>query len=156
VSRGRFALLLSLLCLVVAAASFAAVLTLLDDDGPLAGTDDTAQPDGGTGGTGDGSATTGAPLVVGGVLVTPAFVVIVASEGSEADADEEARSVQTAGYPAGYLLSDDFESLTPGFWVAFAGPYPDAATANAEVEPLAGAGFPGAYVRCVGTTEECR
>lgn len=150
-SRGRFTLLLSLLCLVVATASFALVLTLLEDDGPITTTTDTSVAP-----SGDGTTTTAAPPVDSdGVLDTPAFVVIVASEGDEASAQEEAATIQDAGFPSGFLLSDDFESLTPGFWVAFAGPYSDAASANAEIEPLADDGFPGAYVRCVGTSEEC-
>jgi hypothetical protein len=145
-SRGRFALVLSLTCLVVAAASFAIVLAVVDDD-TTASTSDTT-----TSSVAD-TTTTSAPDP--GVLDTPAVVVIVASEGDEPAAEAEARRIQEAGYPSGYLRSDDFPSLTPGFWVAFAGPYPDAPTAEAEVGPLAEDGFPGAYVRCVGTAEEC-
>jgi hypothetical protein len=150
VSTRRFTLLVALLCLVVAAASFAAVTAALDDD-PA----DPAASETTTTAAADDTTTSTTPVDDDGVLDTPSFVVIVASEGDEAAAEVAAREIQEAGYPSGFLLSDDFPSLTPGFWVAFAGPYPDAPAANAQIEPLADDGFPGAYVRCVGTTEEC-
>jgi hypothetical protein len=39
--------------------------------------------------------------------------------------------------------------------VAYAGPYPDSAAAEAAVEELAADGFGGAYARCAGTEAEC-
>jgi hypothetical protein len=59
------------------------------------------------------------------------------------------------GYDAGVLQSDDYSSLEPGFWVAYVGPFPDAAAAQAAVDQLATDGYDAAYVRCVGTAEEC-
>ena len=54
------------------------------------------------------------------------------------------------------LHSDDYSSLNPGFWVAYVGPFDDVGGATAAVGELAGAGYTGAYPRCIGTDAECR
>jgi hypothetical protein len=51
-----------------------------------------------------------------------AWTVILASSGSRAEAQKKA---QAAGADAGVLHSDDFSSLRKGYWVVFAGQYPD-------------------------------
>jgi hypothetical protein len=159
-SRGRFALLVALLAIVVAAVSFAAALRVLDDGQPDAPptaasdtTDTTLAPIDVTSSSSPPptSATTAPP----GPLATPAWVTIVASGGSEAEAQGIAARLSARGYPSGVLHSDDYPSLKAGLWVAFAGPYRDATSARAVIDKLAADGFSGAYVRCAGTKKEC-
>ena len=65
------------------------------------------------------------------------------------------RSSPRAGTTSGVLHSDDFTSLEPGFWVAYVGPFPDPAAAQAAVDQLVADGYTSAYPRCIGTAEEC-
>lgn len=52
------------------------------------------------------------------------FVVVLVSAESEAAAERaRARLEREQGRAFGILLSDDFASLNPGFWVVYAGPY---------------------------------
>ena len=53
------------------------------------------------------------------------------------------------------LRSDDYSSLKAGLWVGYAGPYGSRAEAEATVGRLDADGIKGAYVRCIGTNEEC-
>jgi len=160
-SRTRSIAFVALLSVAVAAVSFALALQVFDDgkaDPPPApsGLVDTAtEPTVGV--TSSTSATTTSTAVVTspGDLDTPAWVAIVASEGSEATAEATARRVAAAGHPGGYLRSDDYASLSGGHWVAYSGPYPDSASANTAVEALEADGFDGAYVRCVGSKKQC-
>jgi hypothetical protein len=156
-SRGRFALLVTVLAMAAGVLAFALGLQVLDDDGP------DAPPEG----AGTASETTVAPLPTPsttappattppGALETPAWIVIVSSEATEEEADADAAAVAAAGHPAGVLRSDDFPTLNPGLWVAYAGPYPDKGAAEAAVPALAEDGFGGAYVRCAGTKDECK
>lgn len=151
-SGWRFALLAGALALAVAAGSFAAGLAVLDDGEPdpppAAGAATTTTPVPIT-------ASTTTTTTVGGPLVTPAWIVVVASEGSERTAIERAEAVAARGHPTGVLRSDDYASLNPGLWVAYAGPYPDRRAAEAAVDELAADGIAGAYVRCAGTAEAC-
>jgi hypothetical protein len=157
--RGRFGLLVTLLAMAVAAVSFAAGLQVFDDGKadppPSAGSSQTTGTT--TAPVADSSATTVAPppTVPAGPLGTPAWVTIVASEGSQAVAEQKAGALAAKGYPTGVLHSDDYKSLKAGLWVAYAGPYADARAAEAAVEQLAGDGVPGAYVRCVGSEKDC-
>ncbi len=57
-----------------------------------------------------------------------AWTVIIASTGSRAEAQKKATA---AGPDAGVLHSDDFSSLRKGYWVVFAGQYPDQKAAQA-------------------------
>lgn len=150
----RLGLLAGALGLAVAAGSFTATVAILDDGEP------DPPPT-----TGHAATTTSAPVAssttarssttVPGTLVTPAWIVVVASEGSQDDALERAEAVAAAGYPAGVLHSDDFTSLKPGLWVAYTGPYPDRRAAESAVDQLALDGVTGAYVRCAGSEAEC-
>jgi hypothetical protein len=157
-SQGRFALLVVVLAMAVAAVSFAAGLQVLDDGRPdpppAAGSVDTTAT---TPPPVDASSTTTAvpATTPPGALDTPAWITVVASEASQGMAEEAAALVAAKGYPTGVLHSDDYTSLTPGLWVAYAGPYPDAAAADTAIADLAADGFPGAYVRCAGSKEEC-
>jgi hypothetical protein len=152
-SRGRFGALLVLLFVVVAAAAFLGAWSVLDTDEA----DPPPRPDGAgeTSDTTPASSTTAIPTVPG-QLATPTWVAIVSSAGGQDDASATAQAVAAKGHPAGVLHSDDFSSLEPGFWVAFAGPYADHDTAQASLSTLAADGFAGAYVRCVGEAAECR
>ena len=145
-SRARFGLLLALLILVVGAGSFVVVLSQLDDDDPGA--------DGAAPSTTASSDTTTTVAVPEG-LVTPTFVVIVTSEGDEATARAQGDELTERGYDASVLRSDEYGSLEPGFWVSYVGPFPDVASAEAADAQLAADEYPAAYVRCVGTAEEC-
>jgi hypothetical protein len=154
VRGGRFGLLAGALGLVVAAASFVAGLAVLDDgepDPPPRGgapSDTTAVPI-------DTSSTTTTTTAAEGLLVSPSWVAVVASAGSEVEAQQAAAVVAAKRYPSGVLLSDDYPSLRAGLWVAYAGPYPDSATAEAAVSALADDGIGGAYARCAGTVADC-
>lgn len=156
-SRWRFAALLVALGAVAAAASFAAGVALLDDPGPdeppgrAAASDGPAEDTGSATTPSSGITSTTAPLGDGDA----AWIAVVSSEGEEASAAAVAEQVGDAGLPAGVLRSDDHESLTPGFWVAYAGPYPSAAEAEAATAALADKGWTGAYTRCVGTQDQC-
>ena len=159
-SKGRFALLVTLLAMGVAAACFVIGLRVLDDGKPdpapsvaaAAATDTTLPPVAASSTTTSPNAPVTTPP---GALETPAWVTIVASEGSREMAEEEAARVAANGHPSGVLHSDDYPSLKPGLWVAYAGPYPDARAAEAAIEALAADGISGAYVRCAGSKKEC-
>ncbi len=144
-SRARFGLLLALLMLAVGAGAFAVVLSQLDDDDPGEGARavTTASSD---------TTSTVAP----GGLATPSFVAVVSSDRAEAGARTLADELTEQGYDSAVLRSDDHASLEPGFWVAYVGPFADAASAQVEVSELAASGYTASYVRCVGTVEECR
>jgi len=144
VSRRRFGLLLALLVLVLGTASFLVVLRLLDDDPPGDPSADT---------TTTSSSTTS--TTVSGGLVTPTFVAVVSSEKNAATAGAMADELTERGYDSGVLHSDDHSSLEPGFWVAYVGPFADAAAAQDATDQLVADGYRAAYPRCVGTTDEC-
>jgi len=147
-SRGRFGLLLGLLVVVVTTASFLGVLSLLGDDDPSGG----AAPSTTTSSSTSSTTTTTVP----GQLVTPTFVAVVSSEGDEPAAQQRRDELTEAGYDAGVLHSDEYSSLEAGFWVAYVGPFPDAAGAQAAVNQLVADGYSAAYARCVGTDDQCR
>jgi len=153
VSRGRFALLTTLLAMAVGAASFAAGVQVFDDDGPddPPGRDAAGDADG-TSTTAPAQTTTSAPPTD---LETPTLVVVVSSESDEAAARGIADELAARGYPAGVLHSDDYTSLNPGLWVAYTGPYADGDEAGAALDDLNGDGYTAAYLRCVGTADEC-
>lgn len=148
-SRGRFGALLAVLVVVLGIASFVGVYSALDDDrGAPAGvggdTDLTVVP----------STTTTSPTAPSG-LATPTLVVVVASEGDEGAAQAIRDELTEGGYASGVLDSDDYESLGPGFWVAYVGPFDDAATAEATRDELVTDGYTESYARCVGTDADC-
>ena len=142
-SNRRFWLLLGLLFLVVAGATFLAVTLLVsDDDDPAADTTTT---------TTVGITTT----TTSGELTTPTFIAVVVSEPDEATARATADELTESGFDSGVLHSDDYESLNPGFWVAYVGPFDDIVGATGAVTELEGAGYTASYARCLGTDEEC-
>lgn len=150
----RFPLLVALLAVVVAGGAFAVGLQVLDDDEPDPPPRGAAGAEVPTGGaTAPASPPTSAPAT--GRLATPAWIVVVASEGSEAAATARAHDASTRGQPVGVLRSDDYPSLNPGLWVAYAGPYANGEEATAARDALTAAGLPGTYVRCAGAGEQC-
>lgn len=156
-TRWRFPLLVAVLAVLVAGGAFAVGLQVLDDGAPdpppsgaAPGDDDPAGGDASSEDQGrDAPPPNTAPLP------TPAWIVVAASESSEAAALPRAEAVAEQGQPAGVLRSDDYPSLSPGLWVAYAGPYADAGQASAASDALADSGVPGTYVRCAGTAEQC-
>jgi hypothetical protein len=153
VSQARFVLLLGIVAVLVAGGSFVAATAVLDDGKA----DPPPSPDGGD--TSDpevpaSSTTTTAPVATG-ELASPTWIVVITSEGDEAAATASAQRAADAGYPTGVLRSDDYPSLRPGFWVAYAGPYSDQAAAEAGSAELAADGFANTYRRCVGEQSDC-
>ena len=70
------------------------------------------------------------------------WTVVIASTGSRAEAEKKA---EAAGADAGVLHSDDFSSLRKGYWVVFAGQYPNRQAAQSAAEAKGG----DAYARQV-------
>jgi hypothetical protein len=60
-----------------------------------------------------------------------------------------ARAAKTGLPEAGYLVSDRYPSLHPGYYVVFAGVYPSRAQAEAAVPTARAKGFSGAYAQPV-------
>ena len=139
----RFWLLLGLLFVAVAGATFLAVTLLLDSDDDEPSSDTTTTTVGITTTTTDGQ------------LTTPTFVAVVVSEPDEATARATADELTENGFDSGVLHSDDYSSLNPGFWVAYVGPFDDVGGAQGAVSELEGAGYTASYARCIGTDEEC-
>jgi septal ring-binding cell division protein DamX len=71
-----------------------------------------------------------------------AWTVVVSSSTSRAAAQKKAKA---AGADAGVLHSNDFSSLRKGYWVVFAGQYPDQEAAQAAAKSRGG----DAYARRV-------
>lgn len=163
-SGTRFGVLLGLAAAAVAAGAFLIGLQVLDDDGPDRPPTGSQAPDGQAAepstdeDAADESTATSADApgeVTAGDLPSPSWVLVISSEGGEDRARTVAEEVAAAGHPAGFLHSDDYESLNPGFWVAYAGPYPDPAAATAAEAEVEADGWTAAYVRCVGSTADC-
>jgi sporulation related protein len=142
-SNRRFWLLAGLLFVVVAGATFLAVTLILDSDDDSTSSTTTSTTVGITTTTSTGE------------LTTPSYIAIVVSEGDEATARATADELTESGFDSGVLHSDDYESLNPGFWVAYVGPFDDLAGANGAVTELKGAGYTASYARCLGTDQEC-
>jgi septal ring-binding cell division protein DamX len=70
------------------------------------------------------------------------WTVVIASSTSRAAAQKKAKA---AGADAGVLHSNDFSSLRKGYWVVFAGQYPDQKAAQAAAKSRGG----DAYARRV-------
>lgn len=154
-SRARFAGAVAVAAVATAVAAFALTASLLDDgpstapSGARAASSDSTSP--GPTAAGGAATSTTAPAT----LVTPAWVVVVSSERSRPEAEAVAERVRARGHQAGVVRSDDHASLSPGFWVAYAGPVADQAAGEAELAALGEDGIDGGYVRCVGSVAEC-
>ena len=157
-TRTRYGLMLAVLAVLVASASFAVAMATLDDgqpDPPPQDDSDTGDVLGSDPAVTTTSSTSTTVEVVTGELATPTWIVVISSESTEASATVVAERVAAEGHPAGVLRSDEYPSLNKGFWVAYAGPYPDLSTATATVGALEAAGYSGTYARCAGTKKDC-
>jgi cell division septation protein DedD len=76
------------------------------------------------------------------------FTVILASVDNPGSAKVTATQVKQAGVPAGYLRSNDFQSLQKGFWYVYGGVYKTRGKAEKAAGKF-GRGYPGAYVQFV-------
>jgi len=76
-----------------------------------------------------------------------AFTVVLVSSERRRDARREAQRASGAGLPAGLLRSNDYSSLRPGYWVAYAGEFDSRAEAARRAQSYAAQGFPDAYPR---------
>jgi hypothetical protein len=101
--------------------------------------------------------TTTTTTTTGGLTTWPAgkngFTVVLKSvphsQGRSA-AETEARRAQSQGLPqAGVLNSSNYNSLNPGYWVAFSGVYDTKAQAESNLTTARSRGWPLAYVRRV-------
>ncbi|HEX6780842.1 MAG TPA: hypothetical protein VF125_02295 [Solirubrobacterales bacterium] len=80
-----------------------------------------------------------------------AWTVVLASEATRGLAEaavEKAKRVPSRGLNIGILHSDDYVSLRPGFWVAFAGQYDSVDEAQQAAERYRGQ-FPSTYQRFI-------
>jgi hypothetical protein len=77
------------------------------------------------------------------------WTAVLVSRQRRSAAEKNARRAIRAGIPAGMLDSDDFSSLTPGYWVVFAGRTSSRAKAEQLAERYADKGFADAYARFV-------
>lgn len=79
-----------------------------------------------------------------------AYTVVLRSTTTRAQADATSTAGAETGLPAGGVLdSGDFQSLRPGYWVAFSGAVASEAEATTIAEQALDAGFEDAYVRFV-------
>jgi len=125
--------------------------SLGEDDDPAEPTPEEAEP---TPESDAPAATTDDGLVKDGSLYTwprslRAFTVVLLSNEDRASATAFARSVaKSGGEPIGVISSADFGSLPKGFFVVFAGRYPDRAAADRAAARL-GRRFRGAFPQLV-------
>lgn len=77
---------------------------------------------------------------------TSGWTAIVASAKSRAPAEQKKSQLQSSGQPAGILLSSNYSSLNPGYYVVFSGVFQSRGAAAAQAEKVR-AQFPGAYPR---------
>ena len=109
-------------------------------------TPDAASPDGTAAEPNPIPTPAGSSPTAGGLATWPegktAWTVVIASTSSRAEAEKKATA---AGADAGVLHSDDYSSLRKGYWVVFAGQYPDQEAAQSAAEGKGG----DAYARRV-------
>jgi hypothetical protein len=80
---------------------------------------------------------------------TVVLISLPRAVGAEKAAQRALRAAKTGLPDAGYLVSDRFPSLHPGYFVVFAGIYGTRAEAEAAVPTARAKGFAGAYARPV-------
>lgn len=77
------------------------------------------------------------------------YTAILGSMSTEAEARQRQSQASAAGLDAGVLLSDDFSSLRPGYWVVFSGTFAAAGEAAERVARARELGYSDAYPRFV-------
>jgi hypothetical protein len=75
------------------------------------------------------------------------WTAIAGSFETKAEADSTAAILKGKGLDADVLLSSDYSSLRPGYWVTFLGHFPDSSDAQNAVEQLRTLGYSDAYTR---------
>jgi hypothetical protein len=79
------------------------------------------------------------------------FTVVLASlpvsNGRDVAVQKARAGIRAGIKEVGVLDSEDYASLHPGFYVVFAGVYPNLEEAQGAVSDATGAGFPNAYAR---------
>ena len=117
------------------------------------GTPEETTPPGGSGTTTSPTTTTAPAGGPGETLTWPSgesgYTAVLASVADRDAAEDAARRARQAGIDAGVLSSDDYDSLRPGYWVAFAGRLSSAEEAEEAAARHRGQGFPDAYPRQV-------
>lgn len=101
----------------------------------------------------DPDAATGSLLKDGPLYTWPldleGFTVVLQSNDDRESADDFAASASESGSEKiGVIRSNDFETLPQGFFIVFAGQYPDREKADAAAARLDGR-FPGAFTQAV-------
>jgi hypothetical protein len=116
-----------------------------------AGSETTGSGTGTRGATGNPGVSVGHPS---GIRGWPAgfagYTVALASDTVHADATAAVRHAEAAHLARpGLVRSDQYASLTPGYWFVFSGAFSSVSAARAHVATAVRAGFSGAYVRRV-------
>ena len=153
--------LAAVVALLGAAAAGFAVSELTSDDGDAqAGARRAATsvaskkeklPSGGVAGAEQSSGQGGPVALAAWPADQSAYTVILVTSSDEKGARRVASEAARSGLEAGLLRSNDYADLGKGFWLVFAGRYPDAATAERRAARL-GARFEGAYPQQVVPT----
>lgn len=78
-----------------------------------------------------------------------AYTAIIASLRSESEARALQQQATSKGLDAGVLLSSDFRSLRPGYWVVFSGSFPSQTDAVRRAARAKELGYGEAYPRLV-------
>jgi hypothetical protein len=77
------------------------------------------------------------------------WTVVIAQRHRQARAINVARRFTAAGIAVGVLNSSEHPTMPPGYWIVFAGRYPDEASASAAAAKLRASGHPRAVARRV-------
>jgi eukaryotic-like serine/threonine-protein kinase len=83
------------------------------------------------------------------------YTVVLASTEDRRSAVSLVRNVRQRGNSAGYLRSNDYSSLEPGFWIVFSGVYRTRAQAARAANRL-GRAFPGVFPQFVNGAESAK
>jgi serine/threonine-protein kinase len=86
-------------------------------------------------------------IKVGNVMVERGGRVVLMDFGIARTAERAASQVRARGYESGVLLSTEYRSLRPGYWVVYSGRFATEAEAAAHAERLRRAGYTTAYPR---------
>ena len=87
------------------------------------------------------------PPTAGGPWTVIVHSLAVNEGAARQDAEQRASELRARGHDTDILLSSDYESLRPGFWVVHSGRFGTQAEAQAHAGRLQRAGYPGTYPR---------
>jgi hypothetical protein len=77
------------------------------------------------------------------------YTAVLASVGSQSEAESIQSRATAEGLDAGVLYSSEFSSLRPGYWVVFSGQFLSQPDASARAERAKSLGYSDAYPRFV-------